>query len=129
MDNNHEKIGQLSREKYAERVNVIKYSITFAGAAVAFLVTAKTKLDFDISQTTLKLMLAFWGSAIFTGFLVYILSYREVWYHHKLNEGLRKKLIPKVELPLLYFVLFAHPVLMILSIGYTVIALWKAVGQ
>ena len=123
-----EEIGQLSREKYAERVNVIKYSITFAGAAVAFLVTAKTKLNFDISQSTLKLMLAFWGSAIFTGFLVYILSYREVWYHQKLTKGLRKLIIPRVELSLLYFVLYAHPVLMFISIGYSVVALWQAVG-
>lgn len=127
MDSNHERVGQLSKEKYTERVNVIKYSITFAGAAVAFLVTAKTKLNFDIPQNTLKLMLAFWGSAIFTGFLVYILSYREVWYHQRLNEGFRKSLIPRVELSLLYFVLFAHPVLMIVSIAYTVVALWKAV--
>ena len=128
MDNNNEKIGQLGREKYAERVNVVKYSITFAGAAVAFLVTAKSELNFDISQSTLKLMLAFWGSAIFTGFLVYILSYREVWYHPKLKEGSLKARTLKVESSLLYFFLYAHPVLMFLSIVYTVVALWNAVG-
>jgi hypothetical protein len=49
-----EKIGQLSEKKYTERVSALKYSITFAGSAVAFIITAKTKLNIDIPTNDLK---------------------------------------------------------------------------
>lgn len=42
MVHDTEQIEQLSEKKYTERVNVLKYSITFADSAVAFIVTAKT---------------------------------------------------------------------------------------
>jgi len=122
-----EKRGRLSLEKYKERVKVIRYSVTFAGGAAAFLVTAKTELALEIEAHLLKYSLLFWGATIFTGFLQYILSYREVWYDQRLPRGaLRKKLFFPVELALLYAVLALHPILMICSIVFTVFTLWRA---
>jgi hypothetical protein len=51
----------LSPERYTERIELYKYSITFAAAAVAFLVTAREKLNVSIDARSLKILLASWG--------------------------------------------------------------------
>jgi len=128
MEQTIEKTGQLSKEKYKERVAILTYSITFAGSAVAFLITAKEKLGVNISNFDLKIMLIFWGVTVLTGFGEYILSYREVWYHQRLPNGLRKQLIPKIELALLYLVMFIHPISMFAAIIYSIISLWRSIN-
>lgn len=125
-DRIEEKIGQLSREKYEERAKVIKYSITFSGGAVAFLVTATTKWELSIDPLILKITLLLWGTTIFTGFMVYIFSYREVWYHQRLPKGLRKKIMPIIELILLYIAMFIQAPALFFSVAFTAFGLWKA---
>jgi len=119
-------IDYLSQPRYKERVALIKYSITFSGAAVAFLVSAKTQLGLQISSDLLRMTLLAWGITIVSGLLQYVFSYREAGYHQRLPMGLRKKIIPKLELIVLYVVLFIHPVAMVLGLILTVIGLWNA---
>lgn len=116
----------LSESKYKERVSVLKYSITFSGAAVAFLVSAQNQLALQIPSDLLRPTLLSWGITIVSGFLQYVLSYREAGYHQRLPMGLRKRIIPKAELVLLYIVMFIQPLAMFASLALTVAALWKA---
>lgn len=116
----------LSESKYKERVNVLKYSITFSGAAVAFLVSAKTQLGLQIPSGLLRLTFLGWGITLVTGFLQYVLSYREAGYHQRLPMGLHRKIIPKIELVLLYIVMFVHPMAMFAALSLTVATFWKA---
>lgn len=122
-----ERPGQMGVDKYNERVKVLRYSIGFAGSAVAFLITAKTKLGLDFSMELFKYILFLWGATIFTGFLAYILSYREVWYLQRLPiKGLRRKFFFPIELTAHYIVITLHPLLMITSICLSVYSLWGA---
>jgi hypothetical protein len=117
----------LSPERYTERIQLYKYSITFAGAAVAFLVTASEKLNVSIDGRSLKILLASWGLAIFTGFAVYVLSYREVWYYRLLPDEDRNKRSEKVELFLIYAMVYLHLVSMLFSVAFTTISLWNSI--
>lgn len=117
----------LSPERYAERVQLYKYSITFAAAAVAFLITAREKLNVSIDGRSLKILLVSWGIAIFTGFSVYVLSYREVWYYRLLPDEDRNKTSEKVELFLIYAVMFLHVISMLFSVVFTTVSLWNSI--
>ena len=117
----------LSLERYAERIQLYKYSITFAGAAVAFLITAREKLNVGIGGPSLKILLASWGLAIFTGFGVYVLSYREVWYYRLLPDEDRNKASEKVELILIYIMMYLHVISMLFSVAFTTVSLWNSI--
>ncbi len=117
----------LSPERYKERVELYKYSITFAAAAVAFLVTAREKLNVSIDGRSLRILLASWGLAIFTGFAVYVLSYREVWYYRLLPETDKHKPSEKVELFLIYAMMYLHVISMLFSVVFTTISLWNSI--
>jgi hypothetical protein len=120
------KIGQLSDNRYKERVALIKYSLTFSGAAAAFLISISTKQDSLLHLKDIKFILLIWGVTIISGFLQYVLSYREVYYHRHLMSGLRKQIIPRVELFLLYIMMFVHPFAMLIGLIMTSIFLWSA---
>lgn len=117
------KISRLPQDKYAARVELLKYSITFAGAAVAFVITAIEKLSVRLEPTKLKWLLASWGLVIFTGFVMYVLSYRETWYYPRIGD--RWSWAEKLERYTLYVALFMHPLLMLFAAGSTVYVLWK----
>lgn len=122
---NNKKNG-LYKEKYQERSKIIKYSLNFSGIAVAFIITAKTNLDVHVDSQNLRIILLFWGITIFSGYLAYILSYREVYYHHLLPIGLRRKIFPILEILLLYITMIVQPIAMLISIGITAFHIWKA---
>jgi ABC-type transport system involved in cytochrome c biogenesis permease subunit len=117
----------LSPERYTERIQLYKYSITFAGAAVAFLITAREKLNVSIDGRSLKILLASWGVAIFTGFAVYVLSYREVWYYRLLPDEDRNKTSEKIELFLIYAMMYLHVISMLFSVAFTTVSLWNSI--
>ncbi len=117
----------LSPERYTERVQLYKYSITFAAAAVAFLITAREKLNVNIDGRSLKTLLASWGLAIFTGFAVYVLSYREVWYYRLLPDEDRNKTSEKVELFLIYAMMYLHVISMLFSVVFTTVSLLNSI--
>jgi hypothetical protein len=117
----------LSPERYKERIELYKYSITFAAVAVAFLVTAREKLNVSIDGSSLKILLASWGTAIFTGFAVYVLSYREVWYYRLLPEKDKNKASEKVELLLIYLTMYLHVISMLFSVVFTTVSLWNSI--
>jgi hypothetical protein len=117
----------LSLERYKERVELYKYSITFAAAAVAFLVTAREKLNVNIDGRSLKILFASWGAAIFTGFAVYVLSYREVWYYRLLPEKDKNKPSEQIELFLIYAMMYLHVISMLFSVVFTTVSLWNSI--
>lgn len=63
----------LQPDQYEKRAQVLQYTLTFSGAAVAFLVTAKEKLGFNLSPGQIKWLLGLWGLTILLGFAQYVL--------------------------------------------------------
>jgi len=114
----------LTPDKYKERATILQYSLTFSGAAVAFLVTAQTQLHILADPQTMKCPLLLWGVTIFLAFLAYVLSYRAIWSHPTLPR-FRKYIVP-VELVSLDIVLFFHPLAFIGAIFSTFWVLWRA---
>lgn len=114
----------LTPDKYQERAKILQYSLTFSGAAVAFLVTAQTQLRVLANPHTLKWPLLFWGLTIFLAFLAYVLSYRVIWSHPTLPR-LRRYVVP-LELVSLDIVLFFHPLAFIGAVALTFWVLWHA---
>jgi hypothetical protein len=124
-----EEFGCLSVEKYRERVSVLRYSIAFSGAASAFLVKARVDLGFALGgKCLLHWTLFCWGMAIVTGFLAYVLSYREVWYHQREGrDGSHwHRTLRAIEVGLVYVSLTLHVFLMIGSNVLTAIVFWRS---
>jgi hypothetical protein len=115
----------LTKNKYRERTKVLQYSLTFSGAAVAFIVTAKEKLGFSFPSSNLKWVLLAWGVTIFASFVQYILSYREVWYYESKEPTDKKRFLFWPEYILLYGSIFVQPIAMLISIILTVLLLLK----
>jgi hypothetical protein len=66
-----------------------------------------------------------WGSVIFTGLIMYVLSYRETWYYPRIGNSW--VWAEKLERYLLYFALVIHPLLMLIAAALTVYTLSKVI--
>ena len=111
----------LQPDQYEERAKVLQYTITFSGAAVAFLITAKEKLGLNVSLLWLKILLGAWGLTIFLGFMEYAMSYHEAW-NYRINPENREKWPFSWEYWLMRTLLLPGvPAVLVLSVILTVI--------
>ena len=107
----------MDKEKYRERVNVLKFTIGFTGVAIGFLVSLKSNTDLSFDISFFKLTIILWCTSLIMGIVAYILSYREVWYFGILpDKSLRKKILFPIEYVLVYIALVAHPVLIVIAV-------------